>query len=41
MVNTVLVALVPAVFLLGVALALWLRRSRPEVYAGFATEPNE
>lgn len=40
-VNTVLVALVPAVFLLGVALALWLRRSRPEVYAGFATEPNE
>ncbi|MDQ1006417.1 amino acid transporter [Streptomyces sp. V4I23] len=40
-VNTVLVTLVPAVFLLGVALALWLRRSRPEVYAGFATEPNE
>ncbi|MFP1625385.1 APC family permease [Streptomyces sp. 5K101] len=40
-VNTVLVALVPAVFLLGIALALWLRRSRPEVYAGFATEPNE
>jgi amino acid transporter len=40
-VNTVLVALVPAVFLLGMALALWLRRSRPEVYAGFATEPNE
>jgi amino acid transporter len=40
-VNTVLVAVVPAVFLLGIALALWLRRSRPEVYAGFATEPNE
>ncbi|MCP3817520.1 APC family permease [Streptomyces sp. A3M-1-3] len=38
-VNTVLVALVPAVFLLGIALAFRLRRRRPEVYANFAAEP--
>ncbi|WP_455356314.1 APC family permease [Streptomyces sp. SYSU K217416] len=38
-VNTVLVALVPAVFLLGLALAFRLRRRRPEVYANFAAEP--
>ncbi|MFK4064237.1 APC family permease [Streptomyces sp. NPDC029674] len=38
-VNTVLVVLVPAVLLLGLALAVRLRRSRPEVYAGFAAEP--
>ncbi|MDN3293538.1 APC family permease [Streptomyces ficellus] len=40
-VNTVLVALVPGVFVLGVLLALRLRRSRPEVYARFAEEPTE
>ncbi|MEV7530491.1 MULTISPECIES: APC family permease [Streptomyces] len=38
-VNTVLVALVPAVFLLGLLLARRLRRTRPEVYARFAAEP--
>ncbi|GGX11760.1 APC family permease [Streptomyces chryseus] len=40
-VNITLVAIVPAVFLAGVALALRLRRSRPRLYAGFAAEPNE
>ncbi|MEV3993260.1 APC family permease [Streptomyces sp. NPDC049837] len=39
-VNTVLVAVVPAVFLLGLLLAARLRRSRPEVYARFAEEPT-
>ncbi|WP_399924580.1 APC family permease [Streptomyces kanamyceticus] len=39
LVNTLLVALVPAVLVLGVALAWRLRRSRPEVYANFAAEP--
>lgn len=39
-VNTVLAAVVPAVFLLGLALAGWLRRHRPEVYDGFAAEPG-
>ncbi|MFV2119641.1 APC family permease [Streptomyces sp. Act-28] len=39
-VNTVLAALVPTVFLVGLALAGWLRRHRPEVYTGFATEPG-
>ncbi|WCD86132.1 putative amino acid permease YhdG [Streptomyces xanthophaeus] len=38
-VNTVLVALVPAVFLAGLALARRLRTRRPEVYARFAAEP--
>ncbi|MFI6105565.1 APC family permease [Streptomyces sp. NPDC051310] len=38
-VNTVLVAVVPGVFLLGVLLALRLRRGRPEVYTRFAVEP--
>ncbi|MER7110343.1 APC family permease [Streptomyces sp. NPDC000229] len=38
-VNTVLVALVPGVFLLGLLLARRLRRRRPEVYARFAEEP--
>lgn len=38
--NIVLVSLVPAVFTLGVALALRLRRTRPEVYARFAAEPE-
>ena len=36
-VNWSLVALTPAVFLAGVALALRLRRARPEVYAKLAT----
>ncbi|MET9802652.1 APC family permease [Streptomyces sp. NPDC006368] len=40
-VNTVLVAVVPGVFLLGLLLALLLRRDRPEVYARFAEEPTE
>jgi amino acid transporter len=38
-VNTALVAVVPGVFLLGLLLALRLRRGRPEVYARFAAEP--
>ncbi|MEV5976075.1 APC family permease [Streptomyces sp. NPDC052114] len=41
LVNTVLVALVPAVLVLGVALALRLRHSRPEVYENFAAEPQD
>lgn len=36
--NILLVSLVPAVFVLGLALAL--RRTRPEVYARFAAEPE-
>lgn len=40
-VNVVLVAVVPAVFLAGLVLAHRLRRTRPEVYAGFAAEPDE
>ncbi|MET9516587.1 APC family permease [Streptomyces sp. NPDC002994] len=40
-INITLVAVVPAVFLIGIAIALRLRRSRPEVYAGFAAEPTE
>lgn len=39
-VNTVLLALVPAVFVLGLLLAYRLRRSRPEVYANFAADPE-
>ncbi|MGW0532907.1 APC family permease [Streptomyces sp. NPDC003032] len=38
LVNAVLVSLVPAVLVLGFALAWRLRRSRPEVYEGFAAE---
>ncbi|UYQ60162.1 APC family permease [Streptomyces peucetius] len=38
-VNTVLAGIVPAVFLAGLALARWLRRSRPDTYARFAAEP--
>ncbi|MDX2933774.1 APC family permease [Streptomyces ipomoeae] len=38
-VNTVLAAVVPAILVIGLALAWWLRRARPEVYAGFAAEP--
>lgn len=37
-VNTLLVALVPAVFLTGLALAQRLKTRRPEVYARFAEE---
>ncbi|MEE1818446.1 APC family permease [Streptomyces sp. SP18ES09] len=39
-VNTVLVSLAPAVFLLGLLLARRLRRTRPETYARFAAEPD-
>ncbi|MGP3959718.1 APC family permease [Nonomuraea sp. 3N208] len=38
-VNTLLAAIVPVVFLAGLALAWWLRRVRPEVYRHFAAEP--
>ncbi|MGP3915656.1 APC family permease [Nonomuraea sp. 10N515B] len=38
-VNTLLAAIVPVVFLVGLALAWRLRRARPEVYAHFAAEP--
>ncbi|MFD3873544.1 APC family permease [Streptomyces sp. NPDC058623] len=40
-VNTVLVAVVPAVFLLGLGLAQRLKSRRPEVYARFAEDPTE
>ncbi|WP_411069685.1 APC family permease [Streptomyces sp. cmx-4-25] len=40
-VNTVLLSVTPAVFLLGLLLAYRLRRTRPEVYARFAAEPSE
>ncbi|MEV7723895.1 amino acid permease [Streptomyces sp. NPDC087917] len=40
-VNTVLVALVPAVFLLGLGLAQRLKTHRPEVYARFGEEPAQ
>ncbi|MFI6004066.1 APC family permease [Streptomyces sp. NPDC051366] len=40
-VNTVLVALVPAVFLAGLGLARRLETRRPETYARFAAEPAE
>ncbi|SNX57972.1 amino acid/polyamine/organocation transporter (APC superfamily) [Streptomyces sp. TLI_55] len=39
-VNTVLIGTAPVVFLVGLALAWWLRRERPEVYAEFAAEPT-
>ncbi|MFB6878782.1 APC family permease [Streptomyces sp. NPDC056323] len=39
-VNVVLVSLVPAVFLIGLALAYRLKRDKPEVYARFAAEPS-
>ncbi|MEH0631827.1 APC family permease [Streptomyces bottropensis] len=38
-VNTFLAALVPTVLVIGLVLAVWLRRARPEVYANFAAEP--
>ncbi|MFF3201903.1 APC family permease [Streptomyces sp. NPDC002962] len=40
-VNTVLTVLAPAVFVVGLGLAWWLRRERPLVYANFAAEPVE
>ncbi|MGI5454225.1 APC family permease [Streptomyces sp. CA-249302] len=40
-VNTTLIVIAPAVFVTGLALAWWLRRQRPEVYADFAAEPAE
>ena len=40
LVNTVLMAVVPAVFVLGLALARRLRRTSPEVYERFAAEPS-
>ncbi|MEU9443547.1 APC family permease [Streptomyces sp. NPDC048304] len=40
-VNVLLAVVAPAVFLLGLPLAWWLRRSRPAVYARFATEPGD
>ncbi|MFF4322397.1 APC family permease [Streptomyces sp. NPDC001568] len=40
-VNTVLVAVVPAVFLIGLGLAQRLKARRPEVYARFAEDPAE
>ncbi|GAA2228997.1 APC family permease [Streptomyces nogalater] len=40
-VNAVLVTAAPAVFVLGLPLAWWLRRNRPGVYATFGTEPTE
>ncbi|MFE0188868.1 APC family permease [Streptomyces sp. NPDC058989] len=39
--NTALVLTVPAAFALGLLGARRIRRSRPEVYAGFAAEPDE
>lgn len=39
-VNTILIGVAPAVFVLGLALAMWLRSRRPDVYEGFAAEPN-
>ncbi len=40
-VNVLLVAVAPAVFALGLPLAWWLRRSRPDVHATFGTERPE
>ncbi|PBC63997.1 amino acid transporter [Streptomyces sp. Tue6028] len=40
-VNTVLIVLSPAVFVIGLAVAGWLRRARPRVYQNFAAEPVE
>jgi hypothetical protein len=40
-VNVVLVVAAPAVFVLGLPLAWWLRRDRPGVYETFGTEPTE
>jgi amino acid transporter len=40
-VNTVLIVTAPAVFVVGLVLAWWLRRERPRVYADFAAEPAD
>src|SRR5206468_3223892 len=40
-VNTVLILTAPATFVVGLVLAWWLRRTRPQVYADFAAEPAE
>ncbi|MEU2776677.1 APC family permease [Streptomyces sp. NPDC007162] len=40
-VNTLLILIAPAVFVAGLGLAWWLRRSRPAVYADFAAEPAD
>jgi hypothetical protein len=37
-VNTVLLATIPVVCVLGFAWGAWLRRARPEVYAGIAAD---
>jgi ABC-type transport system involved in cytochrome bd biosynthesis fused ATPase/permease subunit len=39
-VNALLAAVVPAVFLAGLALARWLRLHRPAVHERFAAEPT-
>ncbi|MFD3479243.1 APC family permease [Streptomyces sp. NPDC058695] len=40
LVNMVLMAVAPAVFVLGIALARRLRRAKPDVYERFAAEPS-
>lgn len=40
-VNTVLILTAPATFVVGLVLAWWLRRTRPQVYADFAAESAE
>lgn len=40
LVNMVLMAVAPAVFVLGIALARRLRRTKPDVYERFAAEPS-
>ncbi|MEU8483010.1 APC family permease [Streptomyces sp. NPDC048641] len=41
LVNMVLMGVAPAVFVLGIALARRLRRTRPDVYERFAAEPSD
>ncbi|MFB6678491.1 APC family permease [Streptomyces sp. NPDC056390] len=40
LVNLILMAVAPAVFVLGIALARRLRRTKPDVYERFAAEPS-
>ncbi|MFE7132114.1 APC family permease [Streptomyces sp. NPDC057638] len=40
LVNGILLAVVPTVFAIGIALALWLRRSHPSVYENFASRDD-
>ncbi|WP_326713310.1 APC family permease [Streptomyces sp. NBC_01474] len=40
LVNMILMAVAPAVFVLGIALARRLRRTKPDVYERFAAEPS-